>query len=263
MTSKPAPSPVGGVISDVKRLRDSVASVRTPQLWSAELRAHIKAVAFSWFQAYKPDITKVWPAAAVDDIDATLKELLTLAEKAPSKTKVQALLKAVQSRLVALQSALAGMAPTVTDTPPTFGNVPDPNMREVLTRRWNECVACLAADAPLAATVMMGGLLESLFLSRVNRETDKRPIFTAAAAPKDFKTRQTLPLERWTLNDYIAVAFELRWIRTPVRDVSQIVRDYRNYIHPHKELSNQLALTIDDARMFWQVSKVLAGFLVK
>jgi hypothetical protein len=262
MTSQPSPSPVGGVIRDVKRLRDSIAGVGTPQLWSAEARAHIKAVAFSWFQNYKPSITKIWAAASVDDIDATFRQLLMVAEKAPSTAKVQALLKAVQGRLVSLQSALAGMAPSVADTPPAFGGVPDPAMRQVLTRRWNECVACLAADAPLAATVMMGGLLESLFLGRVIREPNKKSVFTARAAPKDSKTQQPLSLDRWTLQDYIAVAYELGWIRTPVRDVSHIVRDYRNYIHPHKELSNQLALTVDDARMFWQVSKAIVGFLL-
>lgn len=109
---------------------------------------------------------------------------------------------------------------------------------------------------------MMGGLLESLLLARVHREPNKRDVFTAKAAPKDAKNQQTLPLDRWTLQDFISVAYELKWIRTPVRDVSHIVRDYRNYIHPHKELSNQLALDVDDARMFWEVSKAIAGFLL-
>ena len=36
-------------------------------------------------------------------------------------------------------------------------------MRGILGRRWEECRKCIAADAPLAAVVMMGGLLEALF----------------------------------------------------------------------------------------------------
>jgi hypothetical protein len=131
-------------------------------------------------------------------------------------------------------------------------------MQEVLTRRWQECVACLAASAPLAAVVMMGGLLESLFLARVNREPNKKSVFTASSAPKDPKTGMPLGLRDWTLRDYIAVSHELGWIPQSVRDVSQVLRDYRNYIHPQKELAHQLALTVSDARMFWDVSKAIA-----
>jgi hypothetical protein len=247
----------------VKRLRASLAREHGPQLRSGESRAHLKAVAFAWFQSYKPSILRMWPTATLTDIDALFQELLTLSEKAPSAAKVRSRAKDAQVRLVALQGVLVAAAPAVTaDVPPSFGAVPDPAMRQVLTRRWNECVACLGAGAPLAATVMMGGLLESLFLARVNREPSKQAVFTASAAPKDAKTHQTLSLKDWTLKDYIAVAHELRWIPPSVRDVGQIVRDYRNYIHPQKELSHQIALTLEDARMFWQLSKAVAGHLL-
>jgi hypothetical protein len=135
-------------------------------------------------------------------------------------------------------------------------------MRQVLARRWQECVTCLGAGAPLAATVMMGGLLESLFLARITREPNKQPIFTAKAAPKEPKTQQALSLREWTLGDYIAVAHELRWIPQSVKDVSEVVRDYRNYIHPQKELTHQITLTVGDARMFWEVSKAISSHLL-
>ena len=122
-------------------------------------------------------------------------------------------------------------------------------------------MACLTAGAPMAATVMMGGLLESLFLSRINRETNQAPIFTAQAAPKD-KHGKALPLNRWMLGSYIAVAHELGWITQSGRDVSEVLQDYRNYIHPQKELSRQAALTPEDARMFWAVFKAIAQRLL-
>jgi MrcB-like, N-terminal domain len=45
-------------------------------------------------------------------------------------------------------------------------------MKVILERRWNECQRCLRARAPLAATVMMGGLLEALFVARANLMTE-------------------------------------------------------------------------------------------
>lgn len=258
-------SPVGSIITDVKRLREVLGRIRAKQVWSSEARTHIRAVAFAWFQTYKPALLTTWPTAQLAELDTDFGELLNLSEKVPSTAKVRARAKAMHLRLVTLQNALlttVSSGASSADVPPPFGAIPDAAMRQVLARRWTECVACLGAGAPLAATVMMGGLLESLFLARVNREPSKQAVFTAASAPKDSKTQQPLPLKDWTLKDYIAVAHELRWIPPSVRDVGQIVRDYRNYIHPQKELSHQIALTLEDARMFWQLSKAVAAHLL-
>jgi hypothetical protein len=234
-------------------------------LRSTEARGHLKAVALAWFQRHKASVAPGTNAREIDSIDASFRELLGLSERAPSTAKVRAVVKRLQSELVRLDTSLvssAAVSKSTTNAPPSFAAVPDPLMRQVLSRRWQECVTCLEAGAPLAATVMMGGLLESLFLARVNREPSKQPIFTAKAAPKDPKTQQALSLREWTLGDYIAVAHELRWIPQSVRDVSEVVRDYRNYIHPQKELTHQIALTVGDARMFWEVSKAISSHLL-
>jgi hypothetical protein len=258
-------TPLSAALEDVKRLRQAMASVRTPQLRSAEARGHLKAVSLAWFQRHKTSLAPGANTPELDIVDGGFRELLALSEKAPSTTKVRAVVKRLQSDLVRVDTSLVSSPPAskpTTDAPPSFAAVPDLLMRQVLTRRWQECVACLGAGAPLAATVMMGGLLESLFLARVNREPNKQPIFTAKATPKDPKTQQALSLREWTLADYIAVAHELRWIPQSVRDVSEVVRDYRNYIHPQKELAHQIALTAGDARMFWEVSKALSAHLL-
>ncbi len=73
-------------------------------------------------------------------------------------------------------------------------------MKAILESRWAECTACIAANAPLAATVMMGGLLEGLLLARVNSAPNKPAkdrIFRATAAPKD-KQNNPFPLKDWT-----------------------------------------------------------------
>jgi len=72
-------------------------------------------------------------------------------------------------------------------------------MQQLLTNRWKECVGCLEHGLPLAATVMMGGLLEGLFLARIEELADKAPVFKANAAPRDRVTGQTLGLKDWVL----------------------------------------------------------------
>jgi hypothetical protein len=114
----------------------------------------------------------------------------------------------------------------------------------------------------MAATVMMGGLLEGLLLARVNKEPDPRPVFTAAGAPRD-KMGKTLALKDWTLRNFIDVAHELKWITVSARDVGVVLRDYRNYIHPQKELSHGIILEAGDASVLWEVAKSISRQLLR
>src|SRR5712691_7816019 len=64
------------------------------------------------------------------------------------------------------------------------------------------------------------------------------------------RRRKTKPLKEWGLKDYLDVANELGWIRQSAKDVGQVLRDYRNYIHPEKELSHGITVDGRDTAMF-------------
>ncbi len=83
------------------------------------------------------------------------------------------------------------------------------------------------------------------------------------AAPLDSKTKKALKLQKWTLKHYIDVAHELSWIRKSAKDVGVTLRDYRNYIHPEKELKHGIVLTDQDSRMFWVVFCALAEQVIE
>jgi hypothetical protein len=110
---------------------------------------------------------------------------------------------------------------------------------------------------------MMGGLLEGLLLAKINQLSDKAPVFKTAAAPVDSKTGKKLQLKEWGLKNYIDVAYELLWISRTTKDVGEVMRDYRNYIHPQKELSHGIVLEPGDAKMLWEVAKSIALQLLK
>jgi hypothetical protein len=114
----------------------------------------------------------------------------------------------------------------------------------------------------MSATVMMGGLLETLLLGRFNRETNKQPIFAAAAAPKQKGAKKSEPLSKWMLKDYLDVGHELGWINRSAKDVGEVLRDYRNYIHPYKQARQNVHLDSEDARLFWEITKGIARQLI-
>ena len=65
------------------------------------------------------------------------------------------------------------------------------------------------------------------------------------------------------LSDYIKVAHEMSWVSVSVKDVGEVLRDYRNYIHPYKQLSHDVHLNSEDAQLFWEVCKNITRQLVQ
>jgi hypothetical protein len=226
----------------------------------------LTAVSYAWFQTHRSAVIQNVPEAELADVDAAYQRILNSTARATVRKTYVVSLKAAKDALASLRTrrAVASPAPGHSrDTAPDFSKLAaDQVMQEILVRRWHECQRCVRADAPLAATVMMGGLLEALCLARVNIMPDKAPAFKATTAPLDFKTKKALPLQEWTLRHYLDVAHELKWLTRSGKDVGVVLRDYRNYIHPQKEYSHGVVLVAHDATMFWDVTKSLCRQLL-
>jgi hypothetical protein len=254
-------------IKQCKFLQTLIRKKSTKQVWSDDERGTIKGTCLSWFNNHKPKVLPELDANVLPPADIIYDRMLTASERAGSRSQYNQNIKSLHSELLKIRSkqmAVASRGVATSDLTPNFAVlIPDPKMQSILENRWNECVLCLHAPAPMAATVMMGGLLEGLLLARVNKETNKQPIFTAKASPKDAKTGNPLQLKDWTLKDYIDVVHELKWITVSAKDVGGVLRDYRNYIHPQKELSHGVKLVPDDAGVLWEVAKSISKQLLK
>jgi len=260
---------VDAAIDEIDRLRKVLKRRQSLQVWSAEEKSLVKATALSWFNSHRKQAQTGVDSDLLGTSDTYYKALLSAADRASSRAKYDTLLKSILKELVdvrgyTLTSSQNNTEQTTADEPPKFDPlIADPRMRDILINRWLECCACLTAGASLAATVMMGGLLEALLLARVNKEQNKNSIFTAETAPKEKSTGKTLPLKDWSLRHFIDVAHELNWISQSAKDVGEVLRDYRNYIHPYKEFSHGVRLREDDAFLFWEISKGIARQIIK
>lgn len=252
-------------IAEIDRLRKFLKKKATAQVWTAEERSIAKATALAWFNAHRDTVASLASSPNFQTTESSYRKLLEASDRATSRSTYNRLLKSLRVALIALRSEGASqpVAPTPSsDQPPSFAPlISDTRMQNILADRWRECVKCISASAPLSATVMMGGLLEALLLGRVNREANKAPIFQARMAPKD-KNGQPKTLTEWTLKNYIDVSHELGWISVSAKDVGEVLRDYRNYVHPFKQLSHGVNLTTDDAVLLWEVSKAVTRQIV-
>jgi hypothetical protein len=256
-------SAIDAAVDAVTRLRGILHKGKNRQVRNSDERALIKATAQSWFKNHRPALAALQGDPSSKATDQTFASLLEWADQNTTRIKYRDLLQATKNHLVKLRSASVLVAPSVEPARPQFQLlISDPKMLGILDRRWTETLACQRVGADLAATVMLGRLLEALFLARINRLTSLAPVFTATAAPKD-KAGKSKPLKEWGLKDYLDVAKELGWIRQSAKDVGQVLRDYRNYIHPEKELSHGIAGGAEDTAMFVKVFSSIAEQIIK
>jgi hypothetical protein len=258
-------SRIEAVISELERARNFLARIKSPQIRNAEQRDFLKATALSWFHTHRPTLSAALPPEVVNSADEPYRAILNATDRNSAKGTYQTAVRSAKDALVAARNQALVLAPTTRtgDSAPVFGPLAaDSQMQAILTRRWEECARCLNANAPLAATVMMGGLLEALFVSRANKMVDKNALFRSPAAPIDSKTKKGLDLRQWTLAPYIDVGHDLGWISRSAKDVAAILRDYRNYIHPEKERAHGVSLSGDDAAMLWEITKSLSKELL-
>lgn len=265
---------IESAISEADSLRRVLKRGKTAQVRSGDEKQLVKATAFAWFNNHRPVLVAFLDDGELKPVDDFYRSLIAGADRATLRNRYVETIHSLHKKLGRLladhavllskpASIKAAVIPTG-DDPPDFGTlIADVRMQAILQKRWKECVICVQSRAPLAATVMMGGILEGLLLARINQRTDKSPVFTASAAPRDKATAKTLPLKEWTLRDYINVAHELTWITTTGKDVGEVLRDYRNYIHPQKELSHGISLGPDDAEMLWTIAKSIAVQVLK
>jgi hypothetical protein len=250
-------------LSDANNARRRVGARKSTQVSVGEETDYLKAIAYSWFRSHRSLLGGRVTQDYLRDVDAPYRRILDSTEiRAARRTYLRALSDAKKA-LVSLRGEIL----TVERKPPSPASDPAPDfsplvgdeeMKSILRDRWGECQRCLGAHAFLAATVMMGGLLEALFVAKANQMGDKSPLFKAKAAPRDRRTSNPLPLSEWTLRPYIDVGFEIGWITRPGKDVAAVLRDYRNYVHPEKQRSHGVRLQEQDALMFWDITRNLA-----
>lgn len=258
----PPYEPVDAAIAEVEKARKRVSKSTSKQVFKADEIDYLRAVAYAWFRSHRPVIAGRVSDTLLGNVDQCYRRVLDATAKTAARTTYAAALKEAKKFLAAVRGDVViprGDAASEVPSPaPDFSSiVADSQMRAILAERWDECVKCVKAGAYLAATVMMGGLLEALFVARANQLSDKSVLFKAKATPMDPSTKKPLPLPQWTLRPYIDVGHEIGWISRSGKDVAAVLRDYRNYVHPEKQRSHGVTLNEHDARMFWDVTSNL------
>lgn len=121
-----------------------------------------------------------------------------------------------------------------------------------LQSRIDEVQAIRRDKAPLATIFLLGSTLEGILIAVAC--IDMNRFMTAPAAPKD-KSQNVLKIQEWTLNSLIDVAHQIGMLSLDVKKFSHVLRDFRNYVHPYRQMSEAFSPDQDTVDICWQVFK--------
>lgn len=259
---------IDAAIREVTTARSLISKTKGKQVKGVDTLAALKSTALAWFNTHRPVVNTCTPGIDFSPIDQLYTALLNSTARYATRQTYLDVLREAKTKLVALRATVL-VTPSLLQAGATDDLAPDfsplagnQEMRDILVRRWQECCQCVNANAHLAAIVMMGGLLEALFVARANKMPMKDPLLHATSAPKEKTTGKTLNYQEWMLDSYIKVGHELKWITESAKDVADVLKEYRDYIHPEKERRHGVALALNDSTMFWSVTKALVRQLL-
>lgn len=135
-----------------------------------------------------------------------------------------------------------------------FSFVRDEVLRQVVARDYEEVQSIKSVRAVKSRLVLAGGLVEALLLDSLRE--NQEGAMTALRAEKD-RDGRVKPLEEWHLASLIDVAMELRLITPAVEKFSHGIRDYRNLIHPGKEVRSTHKLGAEEADIAEKVLEIV------
>lgn len=144
--------------------------------------------------------------------------------------------------------------------PPNFSRMGlEVGIDSLLEERWKEVQKCVEVEATLAATILMGSMLEGLLLGVFNKFP--RIANSCENAPK--AGGKVKKIWEWNLNEMIEVAHSLGMITFTAKKYNHTVREFRNLIHPYHQLSQGATTDITTCEISWKVVKITCDSIEK
>ncbi len=129
-----------------------------------------------------------------------------------------------------------------------------------LQARINEVQACPRDKVALGTIILLGSTLEGLLLAVALQHPNA--FMSSSVAPKGHSGK-TKKLHEWTFSELIIVARNLDLLDVDVEKFSHGLRDFRNYIHPYQQMSENFSPDQHTVDICWQVFRAAYNQLEK
>ena len=130
--------------------------------------------------------------------------------------------------------------------------VNDVELRSVLLRDLHECAISIATGQDKSATIMCGSIIEALLMFKIIGTGQKTYDISSIS---NGKRASNFPIADMGLNELLYVADKEELICKSNFHLSHYARDYRNIVHPAKEIRTGQSVTHENAMMMWTILK--------
>lgn len=134
----------------------------------------------------------------------------------------------------------------------TFPFVTDAALRTIIERDYAELKLLLQVKAWKSAVILAGSILEAILHDRLSSNPTRNT--TAIASLK----RSPKPLDDWGLQKLIDVAEDIGALPSSVaKTIDHVVRDFRNFVHPKKEIRSAHSCGEHQAKLAYHALEVV------
>ena len=123
-------------------------------------------------------------------------------------------------------------------------------MREILFRDLRECAISIIAAQDKMATIMCGSIIEAILMHKISErglvQYDISEINRKSGANKT-------PISNMGLNELLFVADKEKLLDTNSYHLGHYIRNYRNVVHPAKEIRMKEDITHENVLTMWSV----------
>ena len=127
----------------------------------------------------------------------------------------------------------------------------------IIDARLQEAQIALDAGAYLSVIFLCGSVLEGMLLGVAQRKPEE--FNGSPTSPR--RKGKVKPLDEWSLAQLIDTACDIQLLEPDVKQFSHGLRDFRNYIHPYKQMTSGFTPDEHTAKICFQVLKAALASL--
>ena len=128
--------------------------------------------------------------------------------------------------------------------------IADPDMRGIIERDLLECAIAVVAKQDKLATIMCGSIVEALLMQRIIERGFSKYDITAISKSKK---AASYPVSEMGLNELLYVADKEKILNKNSYHLGHYIRDYRNIVHPAKEIRMKETVCHENVTTMWSV----------
>jgi hypothetical protein len=143
--------------------------------------------------------------------------------------EIQTVFNEIKTRAFDLDQSVEARMATCSMPPQHWDFVQDEELRAILARDYKELSELLKVQAPKSTIVLAGSILEAVLVAALSsREAEAQGKYCEV-----YSERRRI--ERWTLEQLVTVSAELGILDYDLHKHAEMLRDYRNLVHPTVE----------------------------